>query len=79
METTAILPVIEKGQTLKARSACDSECIFEAVVIERNGNFATVKTMNGTDRKKIMRDERGEFMFALGRYSMAPVFRPSAS
>ena len=69
---------IQTGQTLKARSACDHTCIFTAEVIERKGNWATVKTsMRGVQRKKIMIDHNGcEFIYALGQYSMAPLFRP---
>jgi len=69
---------IQTGQTLKARSACDHECIFTAEVIERKGNWVMIKTdSRGVKRKKIMLDHDGhEFVYALGQYSMAPLFRP---
>lgn len=66
---------ITAGQTLTARSICDYECVFTAQVIERKGNFATVKAMGNTKRVKIYNTGDGEFIYALGKYSMAPIFR----
>ncbi len=65
---------IKTGETLTARSIGDHNCIFTAEILARKGQFATVKTQNGTKRTKIHSDENGEFIFALGRYSMAPTF-----
>ena len=69
--------LIKAGDTLTARSVCDHNCVFSVEIIARKGNFATVKTsMDGTSRKKIHKDSDGnEFLFALGQYSMAPIFR----
>ena len=61
--------------TLKARSGCDYNCVFTAEILERKGQFVTVKAEGSTKRLKVMADERGEYIWALGRYSMAPVFR----
>jgi hypothetical protein len=70
------LPTIKAGQTLEAKSICDTNCIFKAEVLERKGNFVTVKAMNETKRVKVYNDaERGEYIYALGKYSMAPIFR----
>jgi hypothetical protein len=70
------MTTIQPGQTLTARSACNYDCVFSAHVVARKGQFATVTTaMNGTKRVKIHNDGETEFVFALGRYSMAPVFR----
>ena len=66
---------IEAGQTLTARSVCDHDCIFTAQVIARKGNFATVKCLGQSKRMKIHNTGDGEFVFATGRYSMAPVFK----
>jgi hypothetical protein len=66
---------IQAGQTLKARSVCDYDCIFSAQVIERKGDFVTVKSQGKVSRKKVMADDRGEYVYALGKYSMAPIFR----
>ena len=66
---------IQAGQTLKARSVCDNDCIFSAEVIERKGAFVTVKAQGNVSRKKVMIDDQGEYVFALGKYSMAPIFR----
>jgi predicted choloylglycine hydrolase len=67
---------IQPGQTLTARSACDYECIFRVTVIERKNSFATVKVMGSEKRVKINKDSCGnEFVYAMGKHSMAPVFR----
>ena len=74
MTTTPTTP-ITAGNTLKARSVCDSDCIFTCKIIARKGSFATIVVQGKEKRVKIHADDRGEFVFALGRYSMAPVFR----
>lgn len=67
---------IKAGQTLTARSVCDHECVFSVEVIDRKGRFATVRTSKGESRKKIYTGaDGGEYLFALGKYSMAPIFR----
>jgi hypothetical protein len=66
---------IQAGQTLNARSICDYNCIFSVKVIERKGSFVTVKAQGNVSRKKVMTDDRGEYVYALGKYSMAPIFR----
>jgi hypothetical protein len=68
---------IQAGQILKARSACDQNCIFEVKVLARKGAFVTVKAEGIVRRVKVMNDSEGEFVFAMGRYSMAPIFRAS--
>jgi hypothetical protein len=67
--------IIQAGQTLKARSVCDSECVFTAEVIARNGAFATVKVQGNTKRVKVINHGDGEFLYAMGKYSMCPIFR----
>jgi hypothetical protein len=71
MTTATITP----GTTLTARSICDYNCIFSAQIISRTKSMATVKAMGKVSKCKIYTDERGEFIFALGKYSMAPIFR----
>jgi hypothetical protein len=66
---------IQAGQKLTARSGYDWGCVFTADVLDRKGAFATVKAQGNTRRVKVFADESGEYIFALGRYSMAPVFR----
>jgi hypothetical protein len=68
--------IIKAGQTLTARSICDHDCIFTAEVLERKGKFVRVKTNEGERRVMVMRDDQGEYVWALGRFSMAPLFRP---
>ncbi len=67
---------IAAGQSLTARCVTDHETTFHAFVHARKGGFATVQIMGETRRCKIHNAGDGEFIFALGRYSMAPVFRP---
>lgn len=66
---------IKAGQILKARSACDHDCIFSVQIIDRKGKFATVKAQGITKRIKIMVDDAGEYIYGLGKFSMAPIFR----
>jgi len=66
---------IQPNTTLTARSICDFDCIFKVEVIERKGSFVTVKAMGNVKRVKVMADDRGEYIYALGKYSMAPIFR----
>ena len=67
------------GNTYKARSIGDADCIFTAEVISRTAKTATVKVpMYGVKRVKIRVHNGEETMFALGQYSMCPVFRASA-
>jgi hypothetical protein len=72
------MTTIKSGQTLKARSICDHECVFTAQVIERKGSFATVKVQGNTKRVKVMNDGDSEFIYAMGKYSMCPIFRAIA-
>ena len=66
---------IKSGQTLTARSIGDYNCIFSVQIIERKGSFVTVKAQNNVKRMKVLADDRGEYIYALGKYSMAPIFR----
>lgn len=66
---------IQAGDVLKARSICDYDTVFEAEVLERKGRFVTVKAEGQTRRVMVMSDGEGEFIYAMGRYSMAPIFR----
>lgn len=76
MKTNTEVKKINSGDTLMARSACDSECIFTATVIERKKSFVTVKSQGSIARVKVRLDHLGnEFCYALGQYSMAPMFR----
>lgn len=67
---------IQPNTTITAKSICDADCIFTAQVLERKGNFVTVKVQGEVSRKKISLDMDGnEVVYALGKYSMCPVFR----
>lgn len=73
--TTNTTATIKAGQTLTARSVCDYECVFTAEVLERKGAFVTVKAQGNTRRVKVMNLGDGEFIYAMGKYSMCPIFR----
>jgi hypothetical protein len=65
---------IQTGQTLKARSICDYDCVFSLEVLERKGNFATVRFQGNEKRVKIRRDDSGEYLRP-DNYSMATIFK----
>jgi hypothetical protein len=66
--------IITPGQTLTARSVCDHNCIFTADVLGRSGGFVTVSVHGRVKRIKVFNAGADEFIYAMGRYSMAPVF-----
>jgi hypothetical protein len=66
---------IKSNQILTARSIGDYNCIFELQVIERKGNFATVKDMGNIKRIKIRLDSEGNECLRPDNYSMAPTYR----
>jgi 2-methylisocitrate lyase-like PEP mutase family enzyme len=74
MET---LKKITVGTTLFARSIGDYECIFQAEVISRTAKFAFVLVHGdkGIKRCKIYVHDGAEFIYALGQYSMCPIFK----
>jgi hypothetical protein len=66
---------IQTGTILTAISIGDSNCIWTATVIERKGNFITAKINGEVVRKKVNVYNGEEFVYLLGKYSMAPTFR----
>lgn len=67
---------IKAGETLTARSACDYDCIFEVEILERRGQFVKFERHGQQCRVKVFKDDNGnEFIYAFGRYSMAPIFK----
>jgi len=66
--------MIKAGTKLTARSVCDHNCIFEAEVISSTDKTVKVKCRGIIRRCKIHDYEGKRFIYALGRYSMAPVF-----
>lgn len=65
----------ETGKTYTARSVCDYDCVFSMDVMSRTEKTVTVKVMGETKRCKIKEIDGVEAVYALGRYSMAPLFR----
>lgn len=66
---------IQAGQILTSRSVCDYDAVFQCNVLTRNGQFATVYNGIKVRKVKVKTDDRGEYVMALGAYSMAPIFR----
>ncbi len=67
---------MENETILTARSVCDYNCIFKATLIKRTKKTATVKAMNIVRRCKIHINSEGEeYIYALGKYSMSPIFK----
>ena len=69
------IKTIKAGQTLTARSIADYECVFSAEILERKGSFVTVKVQGNIKRMKVHSDSYGELIYAMGKYSMCPIFR----
>jgi len=68
--------MIQANTTIKAVSICDSECIFSAYVIDRKGEWVTLKMDGKSFKKKVKKGYDGtEYVLALGNYSMAPAFK----
>jgi hypothetical protein len=67
--------MIETGTILTATSVCDSNCKWTASVIERKGNFITALIHGEVVRKKVNVWNGEEYVFLLGKYSMAPIFK----
>ena len=63
------------GQTLTAKSICNSECIYSATVIKRTAKTVTILMEGEKKRCKIYSIDDSERIYPLGRYSMAPSFR----
>jgi hypothetical protein len=71
------MKTIEKNTILKATSVCDSNCVWTAKVIERKGNFITALIQGEIVRKKVNVWNNEEYVYLLGKYSMAPIFKIS--
>jgi len=69
------MKTINTNDTLTSRSICDYNCIFSLEVIERKGNFATIKYMGSIKRTKIKIDSDGNEYLQPDKYSMAPIFK----
>ena len=61
-------------KTLTARSVCDYHCIFKVQLVKRTAKTATIVSRGETKRCKIHNRDGEEFIYALGQYSMAPMF-----
>jgi hypothetical protein len=74
MQTNEV-KTIKVGQTLTARSGGDYECVFSVTITGRKGNFVRFTGEGRTGRVMVKSDSYGEFIFAMGRHSMCPIFR----
>ena len=66
--------MITKGTILTATSVGDSNCKWTATVMERKGNFVIALIQGEIVRKKINVWNGEEYVYLLGKYSMAPIF-----
>ena len=70
------MKTIKPGDKLTARSIGDHDCVFIAEILDRKGKFVTVKAQGRDKRVMVRADGDGnEYIFALGQYSMAPIFK----
>lgn len=69
------MKTIKTNQILTSRSICDYDCIFKLQVIERKGNFATIKRDGNIKKVKIRIDIDGNEFLMPDNYSMAPMFK----
>jgi hypothetical protein len=70
------MTTIKPQTTITARSICDHNCIFSAYVVSRKGDWIILSMDGKTFRKKIQKTSDGsEYVYALGKYSMSPVFQ----
>ena len=74
-ETTTIT-AFEIGGTYTARSACNSDCIWEWTVIKRTAKFITIEDDHGKiSRVGVRVSDGSETADPMGRYSLSPVIR----
>ena len=62
------------GQEYSTRSACDYDCIFTIKIIKRTAKMITFEYLGEVKRCKVREYRGAETAFALGTYSMCPVF-----
>lgn len=68
------------GQTVQARSACDSDCVWTFTVLRRTAKFVTLQDVDTLDTMRVgVREHDGEeWASPFGSFSMAPVVRAGA-
>lgn len=81
--TTASTPApsaFQVGQTVQARSACDSDCVWTFTVTARTAKFVTLQDVDTGDTMRVgVRSHDGEeWASPFGSFSMAPVVRAGA-
>ena len=76
MTNTTNIMKFEVGKKYFCSSICDSNCIFEFEVVKRTEKTVTIKDFMGeTKRKKINTENGIEYIYPVGKYSMAPTLR----
>jgi len=72
-------PTFTPGQTVSARSACDSDVVWTFEVVSRTAKFVTLRDLTTSDtmRVGVKTDsfDGGEWALPFGSFSMAPVVR----
>ena len=65
----------EVGKNYQTRSICNHECIFRGTVIKTTAKTITLDVKGfGIKTCKVHEYNGEQFVFPLGRYSMAPTF-----
>lgn len=70
----------ETGTTYYCRSICDYNCIWKFTVTARTAKTVTITQTDGygkgkAKKAKVYEASDGEYIYPLGRYSMAPILR----
>jgi len=69
----------EVGQELAVRSLGDWDCVYRFTVVSRTAKFVTLNYYGESKRVGIKTDDKSEYCYPLGSYSMAPRLRSTAS
>ena len=67
----------EIGKTYTTHSTCDYDCKFMVDVVARTAKTVTFKVMGEAKRVRVAVKDGEETAYAMGRYSMAPIFYAS--
>ena len=76
MTTATTITTFKIGNTYSARSACNSECVWEWTIIKRTAKFITIQDDHGKiSRVGVRVSDGAEVADPMGRYSMSPIIR----
>lgn len=67
------MKAFESGKSYFCRSACDHNCIWTYTVVRRTEKSIWINDGEKVKRCAVKQHDDSEYVFPLGRYSMAPV------